>query len=255
MIAYIIIAIFGTVIGSFLNVCIYRIPANKSIAYPGSSCGSCNTSLKPRDLVPVFSYLLLRGKCRYCKSKVSYQYPLVELMNALLYILAYHYFGFSIFFIIYSILFSILLTVAVIDYGTMRIPNVIIIFGLVVAGLYLLGTSIYYKDIQIILRGVLGMLTGVAIIGGFMILALIIFKEQGMGMGDLKLLAMIGLFIGGKYTLYTISLAVILGGIYGLAKLKARGKIPFGPFISAGAVIAIIWGEPLVGTYLKLIGY
>lgn len=255
MLAYIIVAIFGTIIGSFLNVCIYRIPNKESINFPGSKCGTCHTSLKPLDLVPVFSYLLLGGKCRYCKSKVSLQYPLVELVSGLLYILAYHYFGLSAFFIVYSILFSVLLTVAIIDYKTMRIPNIIVIFGLIIGAGYLIGMSIYKEDFMIIIKGIQGMLVGGAIIGGFMILSLMIFRQQGMGMGDLKLLAMIGLFVGSKYILYTISLAVILGGIYGLVTLKVKGKIPFGPFISAGAVIGILWGQTLVDTYLNLVGY
>lgn len=255
MTPYIIIAIFSTIIGSFLNVCIYRIPNKESINFPGSKCGTCNTSLKPLDLVPILSYLGLRGKCRYCQSKVSLQYPLVEFMNGVLYSLAYHYFGLSVFFFVYSILFSILLTVALIDYQTMRIPNVIVIFGLIVGAGYLIGMSLYIKDYRIIINGLAGMATGGAIIGSFMALSLILFKQIGMGMGDLKLLAMIGLFIGSKHVLYTIAIGVILAGVYGLVTLKTRGKIPFGPFISGGAVIGILWGQALMDTYLKWIAY
>lgn len=250
MTAYIIIAIFGTIIGSFLNVCIYRIPNKESINFPGSQCSSCNTNLKPLDLVPVLSYIRLRGRCRYCKSELSIQYPLVELTNGLLYILAYYYFGLSVSFVVYSILFSILLTVALVDSQTMRIPNSIVLFGLMVGAGYVIGTSIYTQNVRIIIKGLEGMLLGGAIIGAFMILSLVLFKQQGMGMGDLKLLAMIGLFVGNQYVFYTIVIAIILGGIYGLSTLQIKGQIPFGPFISAGAAIAILWGQTLFGSYI-----
>lgn len=259
MIPYIIAALFGSIIGSFLNVCIYRIPEKRSIAYPPSQCGACNARLQPLDLVPIFSYIFLRGKCRYCKSKVSIQYPVIELTNGLLYMLAYHFFDISIISIAYSVLFSILLTVAVIDYKTMRIPNTIIIFGLICGSAYLLVSALYYKDPYIIIRGLLGMISGGAIIGLFMLISLLLFKKQGMGMGDLKLLAMIGLFVGSKHVLYTIFIAVILAGICGVAILisgkKEKEIFPFGPFISAGAVIGILWGSALWSTYLSLINY
>lgn len=258
MTPYIITAIFGTIIGSFLNVCIYRIPNKESIAYPGSKCGNCNTSLKPLDLIPVLSYLFLKGKCRYCQSKVSIQYPLIELLNGALYVLLYHYFDISLITITYSILFSVLLTVAVIDYKTMRIPNPLVIFGLIVATIYLITASIYYMDIIIIPKGIAGMLLGATIIGICMLISLLLFKKQGMGMGDLKLLAMIGLFVGSQLVIYTIFIAVILGGIYAVLLLLTKRNeslFPFGPFISIGAVIGILWGDSLLNLYLNLINY
>lgn len=253
MIPYIMVAIIGITIGSFLNVCIYRIPNGESIAFPGSHCGNCNQDLKALDLVPILSYLILKGQCRYCKQKISLQYPLIELTNGILYLLIYYYFGLSIMAVAYAILFSLLLTITIIDYGTMRIPNPLIIFGLTVGIIYLIILTVVSKDIRILRNGVLGMLAGVSIIGAIMLFSLLIFKKEGMGMGDLKLLGMIGLFTGTQYTLYTIFIAVILGGIYGaIVMLKKKQQIfPFGPFLSLGAMIAILWGDELWHLYMN----
>lgn len=152
-----------------------------------------------------------------------------------------------------AILFAILLAVAMIDYKTMRIPNAIIIFGLIIGSIYRVASALHLNDLTVILRGLAGMLVGGAVIGGFMLLSLLLFRKQGMGMGDLKLLAMIGLFVGSQRVLYTTYISVILAGVYGLILLiKGRsGVLPFGPFISVGAVIGILWGSALWEAYLS----
>lgn len=253
MAEYIIIALLGIIIGSFLNVCIYRIPRGESIVYPSSHCGGCGHSLEALDLIPVVSYLFLRGRCRYCKCKVSWQYPLIELLNGVLYVILYYYFGLSITTIGFSLLFSILVIITVIDYRTMRIPNIIIISGIVIGLIYRIASSIYYKDILIIAKGILGMFVGAVIIGGIMIFSLLVFKKEGMGMGDLKLLAMIGLYIGSRYVFYTIFIAVIVGGLYAMLILMKKNVdiFPFGPFLAMGAVISILWGDILWNLYIN----
>lgn len=253
MTQYIIIGLLGLLIGSFLNVCIHRIPDKKSIVYPSSRCIYCGQILGVLDLIPVISYLILIGKCRHCKSKISLQYPLVELANGGLYILIYHFFGFSIATMTYFVLFSILLTITIIDAKTMRIPNVIIIFGLTMGLIYRIVSAIYYQDITIIAKGIIGMFTGVAIIGGIMLFSFLVFKKEGMGMGDLKLLGMIGLFVGSVYTLYAILFAVLLGGFYAVVILfkKDEELFPFGPFLAAGTLIALLWGDPLWNIYMN----
>lgn len=253
MVIYIIIALLGIIIGSFLNVCIYRIPKRESIHYPGSHCMTCSQPLKAFDLIPVLSYLWLRGKCRYCHRKISIQYPLIEMINGLLYLLIYYYFGMSILAVAYGVLFSTLLIIAVIDYYTMRIPNSLIIFGTSIGVFYLVFQSLYIEDIRVLLNGVMGMFVGAGIIGLIMLFSLLVFKKEGMGMGDLKLLAMIGLFTGSRNVLYTIFLAVVAGGCYATVILirKKQEIFPFGPFLSGGAVIAILWGDALWRTYIN----
>lgn len=243
----------GTIIGSFLNVCIYRIPKKESINYPGSHCMSCGHNLKPLDLMPVLSYIGLKGRCRYCHSKVSIQYPLIEIINGILYMLIYHYFGIGITSVAYGILFSTLLTIALIDYETMRIPNPLIIFGIAVGVIYLMVQALYMKDMMIIVWGIMGLFVGGSIIGMIMIFSLLVFKKEGMGMGDLKLLAMIGLFAGSKNAFFTIFIAIIIGGFYAVILLirKKQDMFPFGPFLSTGAVLAILWGDVLWHTYLN----
>jgi len=247
MIQYTIVALIGLIIGSFLNVCIYRIPKGESIAFPGSHCGSCGHYLEALDLIPILSYLMLKGRCRYCKSKVSLQYPLIELINGVLYVLVYYYFGNTIMTIAYALLFSILLVITVIDYRTMLIPNTLIIFGLGVGSIYKIALAVLALDIRILFQGVLGMLIGALSIGMIMALGLLIYSKEAMGMGDLKLLAMFGLFTGSIYVLYALIVAVIVGAVYGVFVLiKKRGDIiPFGPFLSIGGVVAILWGDVL----------
>ena len=253
MTQYIIIGLLGITIGSFLNVCIHRIPDKKSIAYPSSHCTHCGQNLGVLDLIPIISYVILRGKCKYCKSKISLQYPLVELSNGGLYILIYHFVGFSISTMAYFVLFSILLTVTIIDARTMHIPNPIILFGFSIGLIYRLISAIYHQDLTIIAQGIIGMFTGVAIIGGIILFSILVFKKEGMGMGDLKLLGMIGLFVGSIYTLYTILFAVLLGGFYAVIILlkKEEEFFPFGPFLAAGTLIALLWGDSLWNMYMN----
>jgi len=253
MIYYVIVVFLGVIIGSFLNICIDRIPLGERIIFPGSHCESCGHPLGGAELIPIISYFMIKGRCRYCENRISLQYPLIELINGALYVLVYYYFGNTLTTIAYAILFSILLVVTVIDQRTMHIPNSLIIFGLGVSFIYKIALAISVLDIKVFFQGMIGMLVGGIYIGAIMAFSLLIFQKEGIGMGDLKLLAMIGLFTNSRYTLYTLSMAILVGGIYGvLVLIKTNDKIfPFGPFLSIGGAAAILWGDTLWHLYVN----
>jgi len=236
----------GIIIGSFLNVVIYRLPEGKSIIYPPSHCPKCNKRLKMIDLIPVLSYLSTRGKCRYCREKISFQYPFVELLTAFLFLGAYLKFGFSFELLFMLLLLSFLVVISFIDYKYMIIPNVITYSGVVIGLLY----AIIFDYITII-----NSLLGIFIPSLLLLIIALIFKG-GMGMGDVKLVAMLGAFLGYKYTLASIFIGSIFGSIIGLTLmsfgvLKKKSRIPFGPFICLGAVLMIFFGDYLISFYLS----
>lgn len=244
------ISILGLIIGSFLNVCIYRIPMEKSIAYPPSHCAKCNHNLSPLDLVPVISYIFLRGRCRYCSEKISMRYPLIESLNGILYLLVYLKFGLTLIALKYCILVSILIVIGMIDYDTQFVYTSTTIFGAIVAGIFIIMQAIVYKTgiIDLVLGGVIGL----GIIG------LIVFLTKGMGEGDIEIAAICGLFLGTKGILLGLFLAIILGGIVGIIVLalklkKAKEKIAFGPCIAIGSLISMLWGTELLNFYWNLL--
>ena len=245
MLEYLIIFLFGLAIGSFLNVLIFRIPEGKSIVFPSSHCMFCNHSLQVFDLIPVLSFLLLRGRCRYCGERISRQYPLVELLTGLVLLPFYHKFGLSTVFFIYSILVFTLIVISVIDFKLKIIPNKITYPGIILA----LILSLIFNHISFIPS-----LLGIIIPAGLFLLVALIY-QKGLGMGDVKLVAMIGAVLGWQYTL----LGVVFGSIIGLIiifclmmlkKFKPRQQIPFGTFISIGTVLVILYGEEIVRAYL-----
>lgn len=249
---YILFFILGLVIGSFLNVCIFRIPLKKSIVFPASHCFHCKHELKPLDLLPFFSFFILKGKCRYCGEKISIQYPLIELVTGLLFLFVLINYGLSFYSFFYMIFISLLLIVAIIDYKKGIIPNVLILFGLIFGMVYNISIVITTYSFDRLKEGIIGFLVGTAII-----FIIILVSRGGMGAGDLKLMGVIGLFLGYKGVILTIFLGVLLGGIFAIiiliAKLKERkSTIPFGPFLCMGAFIALIWGEPIIRWYLLL---
>lgn len=249
----VIIFLLGLALGSFFNVCIYRIPIDKSIVFPPSHCTSCNNRLKAKDLVPVFSYIFLKGKCRYCKSKVSIRYPFVELLTGLMYFISYLVFGLSWSLLISLVFVSLLLIITFTDLDHMIIPDEIILVGLIAALVYQLVriTPVDYFD------AIIGLLVGG---GSFLLIALLsklILKKEGMGGGDIKLMAMIGATIGWKLTVLTIFLsayiAAILGGGMILLKIKKKGQyLPYGPFIAIAAIVALYWGNDIINWWLGM---
>ena len=247
---YALIVIMGLVIGSFLNVCIYRIPKEESISFPPSHCTNCNQKLNPIDLVPLFSYICLKGKCRYCKDKISISYPLIESLNGILYLIVYMNFGLTLIALKYCILVSILIVIAMIDYDTQYVFTSTTIFGGIIAAIFIIIQVAVYKTgtIDLILGGLIG----------FGIIGLIVFLTKGMGDGDIEIATVCGLFLGVKGILLGLFLAIILGGIVGIIILslklkKAKEKIAFGPCIAIGSLISMLWGVEILKLYWNLL--
>ena len=244
----IIVLVFGLIIGSFLNVCIFRIPKGESISYPPSHCTSCGYNLKPKDLVPVFSYLFLKGRCRSCKEKISFRYPIIELINALSYVLIYMKFGFAIKSIFFCLLASLLIVISMIDFDTKEVYTATTLFGLILGLIYLV-VSYFYLNINYtdnILGGVVG----------FLIIFLIVKLTQGMGEGDYEIAGVCGLFLGVKGILVGLFIGIILGAIYGSVLLIRKSKtgkdeMAFGPFIALGSFISLIYGTKILEFYIN----
>jgi len=246
--------ILGALIGSFLNVCILRLPKEESIITPGSHCPSCQNPIKFYDNVPLISYILLKGRCRHCRSAISFQYPLIEGITALGSLILFLKFGPSLSYLVYFAFLASLIIITVIDLHHQIIPDVISLPGI---GVGLLASLIIP---QIHLRdSLIGIVSG----GGslFVVATLYqwLFKREGMGGGDIKLLAMIGAFLGWKAVLLTILLSSLIGSMTGIIIMVLKGKdfkyaIPFGPFLSLGAVISLFYQNEIIFWYLRYRG-
>ena len=243
---YIMIFLFGIVIGSFLNVCIYRIPKKENIVKIRSHCMECNYQLKWYDLVPLFSYLCLGGRCRKCKAKLSVQYPLVELLNGLLYVLVVAVNGLTIESLLYCLMFSALVTLSVIDFRTYEIPLGINLFILT------LGLIRVALDYQNFLNYLIGFLS----VSGFLYLLFLLTKGRGIGGGDIKLMAVSGLMIGWKCNLLALAFGCIIGSIIHVIRMKVSKEdhvLALGPYLSVGIMIAALWGYNLIEWYFAAI--
>ncbi len=239
--------IYGLVFGSFYNVVGLRVPKKESIVSPPSHCTVCDRRLTAMDLIPVGSYLFLRGKCRRCGTKISAVYPLMELATGVLFALAFYYSGFSIELLVALLFISMLVIITVSDISYMLIPNKILLpFGIAIALLRIVSPLNPWWDSFL----------GAAV--GFLVLFLIaIVSKGGMGGGDIKLFFVIGLVLGTKLTLFTLFLAALIGSIVGIIHLRRtrqgrKTPVPFGPSIAVAAVISYFYGNALVGWYLTL---
>ncbi len=246
--------LLGAIVGSFLNVCALRLPKEESIVTPGSHCPHCHHPIAFYDNIPLISYILLGGRCRYCKKSISFQYPLVEGITAISSFFLFLRFGPSLSYLFYFSFVSALTVVTVIDLYYQIIPDVISIPGI---GIGLLG-SLVIPHITF-LNSLLGILVG----GGTLFVVgtayQSLFKREGMGGGDVKLLAMIGAFLGWKAVILTILLSSLIGSIVGIFIMILKGKdfkyaIPFGPFLSLGAVIALFYVDELISWYFQFRG-
>lgn len=251
-IPYVIIFALGSVVGSFLNVCIYRVPRNLSIISPSSRCPSCNTPIKPYDNIPVLSYILLGGKCRVCKAGISFRYPLVELLNAILYVFVIYRYGFEWHSIIYGFFCSALVAITFIDLDFQIIPDVItlpgIIIGIVAGSLLMPDPFMRYALLGFKVSAI-GLLTG-----GGLFYAIAVLSKGGMGGGDIKMMAMVGALMGWKSVLLTIFLGSLTGAAFGIFLMISQGKgrktkIPFGPFLALGTVITLFYGQEIFAWY------
>ncbi len=251
--AYLVVALFGALVGSFLNVCIYRLPRHESIAWPGSHCPGCFHPIAWYDNIPIVSYALLAGRCRHCAIRIPYQYPLVETLNALGYVWIVWFFGMTWSAAAYGMLYSALLVVAGTDLSHKIIPNAITFPGI---ALGLLSAA------TILPLGFFNALLGVLVGGGILWLLAwaspYLFGKEGMGGGDIKLLAMIGAFLGWKPALMTIMVGSLLGSVVGVGLIAAKvirreDYIPFGPFLVCGALVSLFFGQSLLDWYQELL--
>lgn len=241
---YFLVFLWGLMVGSFLNVCIFRIPEEKSVVTTPSHCYHCQTRLKPWDLVPVFSYLWLRGRCRYCGTKISWQYPLVELVTGLLFVLAVHRWGLTWTALAMAVFFAMLVVTTVIDLYHQIIPDGV----LLTAGI--IGFPLMYlQSLEQLKWGVIGFFAA-----GLVMLLIALASRGGMGGGDIKLAAVMGLFLGLKPVALALFIAFFTGGIVGIFLLAIGRKgrkdpVPFGPFLALGSLLAALVGEKIILWY------
>lgn len=245
---FLFIMIIGLCIGSFLNVCIYRIAREESIAFPPSHCTNCGYELKVKDLIPVLSYLFLKGKCRQCNEKISIRYPIVEILNAVIYMMLFINLGFTFKFFIYCILVSLLIVIAFIDFETKYVYSSTVLFGILIGVIFVVHNWIVTKSIP------LDNIAGAAI--GFLVIWVIVVLTHGMGEGDIDIALICGLFLGVKGILLTLFCSFVIGGIVAaiilILKLKdKKAEIAFGPYLAIGAVITMIWGDMIINAYIK----
>lgn len=243
MIIYVVIFLYGIVIGSFLNVCILRIPLKESIAKKRSHCMHCGYQLKWYDLVPLFSYIFLGGKCRKCKEHISLQYPLVEALNGVLYVLIFLVNGWSIDSVIYCLLGSALIVLSVIDFRTYEIPFGINLFILALGLIHLIFHLGDWVDYGI----------GLLAVSTFLEIIYQISKGTAIGGGDVRLMGAAGLLLGWKLSIVAFLAGCILGSVIHLIRMKVSGAervLAMGPYLAAGIMFAALWGNEFLSWYL-----
>ena len=266
--------LLGLVIGSFLNVCILRIPADKSIVLPASSCPKCGKAIAPYDNIPVLSWLILGGKCRHCKTKISAMYPAVELLTGLLFLACYFAFGFTADALKWAVFSALLVVLTITDLRERILPDEVNFFGLGAGLLFSLfskpidGTALWlanrwfdFPPPQMALSFADGVLGAIAGSGLLWLVAEGYFRlrgREGMGLGDVKMMAAIGAFLGLKRTLMTVLAGSLLGSVIGicLISLTKKGRdyeLPFGTFLGAGALLVLFFGTPALHWYQSLL--
>jgi leader peptidase (prepilin peptidase)/N-methyltransferase len=250
--AAIISLVFGLIIGSFLNVCIYRIPRELSIVSPASSCPNCKTPIRAWDNIPVISYLILAGKCRKCGEKISLRYPSVELLNGLMYAAVLYHFGFGWHLPLLFALVSSLIVITFIDLDFQIIPDVITLPGMIIG----LAASHFIMPDPFATYSLLGFVNSVIglLAGGVTFYLIAILSRGGMGGGDVKMMAMVGSFMGWEGVFLTTLVGSLTGSLIGIGLIIFKGKgrktkIPFGPFLALGSLVALFFGRMIVDWY------
>ncbi len=265
---------FGLIIGSFLNVCIVRIPGGKSIVLPPSACPMCGTAIRPYDNIPVVSYLLLRGKCRGCKTRISPMYPVVELLTGLLFFACYRAFGLSVETLKWCTFSAIMIVLVFTDLRERILPDVVNFVGFGLGLLFSIftppsdGTArwlarfVFPSLHSMVLISLLDALLGAVVGGGLLWVVMEAYfrirHREGMGVGDVKMMMMAGAFLGIKRTLLTIFAGSLLGSVLGIAFILARGKksdyeLPFGTFLAMAALLVMFFGTPVVHWYSTML--
>ena len=248
LILYLPIFLYGIVIGSFLNVCIYRIPLGESIAKERSHCMTCGYQLRWFDLVPLFSWLALRGKCRKCKTPISPQYPIIEAVNGVLYVLIFAVNGMNLVSILYCLMASAFLALSVIDFRTYEIP-----FGFNVF-IGVLGLIRIFTDLDNWSEYVIGFFA----VSVLLEIILVASKGRAIGGGDVKLMAAAGLLVGWKLIILAFFIGCILGSVIHIIRMKvshAEHVLAMGPYLSAGVLISALWGTQFINWYFGFLAF
>ncbi len=246
-----LVFLFGLFIGSFLNVCIYRIPRNESIVYPGSHCPTCGAPLRFLDLIPVMSYLMLSGRCRYCKCPISPRYPIVELTTAILITLQAWRQGINLSFFLFAGLTAALVAAAMIDYDHQIIPDSLVLTITLLGLAHLFIVLLPQLGFSVLLDRTAGFL-----LGGSLFLLIAVVSRGGMGGGDIKLTAALGLWFGWRELLLLVFVAFVSGALVSVLLLVTHTKgrkegIPFGPFLALAAYLVSLFGSELINWYLR----
>ncbi|MPW25123.1 prepilin peptidase [Alkalibaculum sp. M08DMB] len=241
--------VLGIVVGSFLNVVIYRVPMKESIVLPPSHCQTCNSRLKPQDLIPIVSWIILKGRCRYCGTSVSYRYAFVEFIVGVLFVFTYIQVGIGSELIRFLLITSLLIPIIFIDIDHFIIPDQLNIFGLILFIILNLVFS-FIPWLDAVLGATVGMVP--------LLVLVLLTRGNGMGLGDVKLMAMLGLFLGWELALLSLFLSFILGGFLGVVLLitKVKGRkepMPFGPWIAIATLISMHWGDSIIKWYISII--
>lgn len=248
IIPYITIFIFGTIIGSFLNVCIYRLPLGESVVTAPSHCMTCGRKLRWYDMVPVFSWLVLGGKCRNCKSEISVQYPIIEGVNGILYVVICVVNGLNVVSFVYCLMGSALIVLSVIDWRTFEIPFGINVF------LFVLGVVATGLDGM---SGLAGHLIGMVCVSGVLGMIYLVSGGAAIGGGDVKLMFACGLILGWQRILLAFLVGCIVGSVVHMIRIKVQGAgrvLAMGPYLAVGVMLAALWGNSWIGWYLGLLG-
>ena len=246
----IFITVLGAALGSFLNVLIYRLPEETSIIFPASRCPHCRKAIRFYDNIPVISYILLKGRCRECHEKISFRYPLVELITAVISLLLFWKFGLAFQYLFSFIFVCALMVITFIDLDHQIIPDVITLPGIPIFFL----AAVFAMNLRF-LDAFLGFLIGGGCLYGIAFVYELVTKREGMGGGDIKLLAMIGAFLGWQSLLFVLLVSSLLGAVVGISLMMVKGQdmkyaVPFGPFLSFAAVAYIFFGDYAIRLFL-----
>ena len=259
----IFVFVFGLAIGSFLNVCIYRIPrADVSIHSPRRSfCPACSEPISAYDNIPILSYLILQGKCRHCSATISVLYPLVELATAGLYLFLYYRFGLTLECLLALVFITVLLPISVIDAQHYIIPNTLIVTGLILGFSIVCVIAYQRADVWYLLIRLIGAVAGGGVLWLIAVIGSAVLRKTAMGGGDIKLMALNGLFLGAWPELaMVIAFSAFSGAVVGttliISGIKDRqSPIPYGPFLAGAAVLVLLWGDNLWRLYLQSVGW
>lgn len=274
---YLFIALFGAIVGSFLNVVIHRVPRGVSVVFPNSACPKCSNRIKPYDNVPILSWIILKGKCRSCKAPISARYPAVEFANALLYVATLHFIGVSAFLPVSFLFVSCMLALILIDAEHMILPDVInlplLALLLIVRTVFpmFFGTQFFtdfdhypgtaLTGLPLPLVSIANAVLGAAAGGGFLWLIGYVWEKargvEAMGLGDVKMMLAVGVLLGWRLTLLSIFIGAFAGAVIGVAMVSRhkdksmQTQIPFGIFLGIGSIVALMFGDRLIGWYIS----